>query len=509
MGLSQYLAVARRWWWLLLLTNTVGGASAYLVSRLVTPTYEATTTLLVVHQQESGSVGLSDLQASERLANTFSELVTVRPVLESAIARAGLDLTPEELEERLTVDNPPTTQLLEITSEASTADAARDLANVVADAFIDSNQSALSSRPGIVSMVESAVAPLEPSEPSPLRNTLLGAFLALLATAGIVALVEYLDDTVKDEESVSELTGVPVVGHVAQFKRPLKPGEQLRAGLDARSREAEAYRSVRTNLTFTFGSSGGAKRLLVTSPGPGEGKSTTAANLAVVFGLAGSRVVVVDADLRRPTQHRVFGIPNTSGLTNVLANSEVGLAQSVQRTTHDGVWLLTSGPIPANPSELLGSGRMQSVLAALEEHFEIVILDTPPALAVTDAAVLSSIVSATIVVVKYGKTRSAELKHTVERLAVAGRPIAGVIINGVRDASSTYYYAEYEARPTTAKGGVRTQRQGSMRPAPAAGKPGGTPVRPRQAPTVRQEPVEPVQPVDSPGQPNHEPPRQG
>ena len=486
MGLSQYLAVARRWWWLLLLSTVIGGSSAYLVSRLVTPTYEATTTLLVVHQQESGSVGLSDLQASERLANTFSELVTVRPVLESAIARAGLDLTPADLEERLTVDNPPTTQLLEITAEASTAGAARDLANVVADAFIDSNQSALSSRPGIVSMVEAAVAPMEPSEPSALGNTVLGAFLALLATAGIVALVEYLDDTVKNEESVGELTGVPVVGHVAQFKRPLKPGEQLRAGLDSRSREAEAYRSIRTNLTFTFGNTqGGAKRLLVTSPGPGEGKSTTAANLAVVFGLAGSRVVVVDADLRRPTQHRIFGIPNTSGLTNVLANSEVGLAQTVQRTAYEGVWLLASGPIPANPSELLGSGRMQSILGALEEHFEIIILDTPPALAVTDAAVLSSIVSATVVVVKHGKTRSAELKHTVERLAVAGRPIAGVIINGVRDTSPGYYYADYQAQPPTPKR-AEPSKGPPMQPAPAAASHGPNPVRPRDAPPTRE-----------------------
>ena len=482
MGLTQYLAIARRWWWLLVLSTFIGGASAFAMSRLVTPTYEATTTLLVVHQQESGNVGLSDLQASERLANTFSELVTVRPVLESAIARAGLDLSAEELKERLTVNNPPTTQLLEITAEASTADTARDLANVVADAFIDSNQSALSSRPGIVSMVESAVAPLEPSEPSPLRNTLLGAFLALLATAGIVALAEYLDDTVKNEESVGQLTGVPVVGHVAQFKRPLKAGEQVRAGVDARSREAEAYRSIRTNLTFTFGNVEGAKRLLVTSPGPGEGKSTTVANLAVVFGLAGSRVCVVDADLRRPTQHRIFGIPNTSGLTNVLANNEVGLAQTVQRTAHESVWLLASGPIPANPSELLGSGRMQSVLSTLEEHFDVIILDTPPALAVTDAAVLSSIVSATVVVVKHGKTRSAELKHTVERLAVAGRPIGGVIINGVQDTSPGYYYVDYDTRSQGSKARERPTGHAPMRPVPATAALGPDPVRPREQP---------------------------
>lgn len=485
MGVTRYMAVARRWWWLLLLTTMIGGVSAYVISRIVTPTYEATTTLLVVHQQETGSVGLADLQASERLANTFSELVTVRPVLESAIARAGLSMTPQELEDRLTVNNPPTTQLLEITAEASSASAARDLANVVADAFIDSNQSALGSRPGIVSMVESAEAPAEPSEPSPVRNALVGAFLALLATAGIIALVEYLDDTVKSDDTVGALTGVPVVGHVWQFKKPARASEQLRTALDPRSREAEAYRSIRTNLTYTLGNLEGAKRLMVTSPGPSDGKSTTAANLAVVFALAGARVVVVDADLRRPSQHRIFGIPNTNGLANILAGGAVGLDQAVQRTAHERVWLLASGPIPANPSELLGSGRMEQLLATLEDHFEIIIVDTPPALAVTDAAVVSSNVSATIVVVKHGKTRSAELKHTVQRLAVAGRPIGGVVLNGVHDSSHSYYDAYYgdpATKPSTGASRRRPSARAPMRPAPAAAGPGQSPQYPARRP---------------------------
>jgi capsular exopolysaccharide synthesis family protein len=379
-------------------------------------------------------------------------------VLESAIARANLDITPEALEERLTVVSPATTQLLEITAEASDPEAARDLANVVSETFIDSNQSALANRPGIVSIVERAQAPLEPSAPSPALNAIIGAFLAFAATAGIVTLTEYLDDTVKDDESVSKLTGLPVVGHVAQFSRPGRPGEQLRAGVDPTSREAEAYRSMRTNVTFGMGDQQGVKRLLFTSPGPGEGKSTTAANLAVVFGLAGSRVLVVDADLRRPSQHRIFGLPNSSGLTNVLANSGVSLEQAVQRTAHERVWVLPSGPIPANPSELLGSGRMNSLLAAVEPHFDIIILDAPPVLAVTDPAVLSSVVSASVVVVQHGKTRSNELKSAVQRLAVAGKPIAGIVINRVGGSQAGYYYGDYGSRQEIARRGADQKR---------------------------------------------------
>lgn len=474
MELSRYFGPARRWWWLLLLTTILGGATAWGVSQVVTPTYRATATLLVVQQQDEGNIGIADLQASERLANTFTRLVTVRSVLTEAIERGGLTLTPEELEERLSVSSPPTTQLLEITAEASDPEAARDIANVVGEAFIASNEASIGTRPGVVSIVERAEAPLQPSAPSPSFNALVGAFLAILATAAIVAMVEYLDDTVKSDEAVDQITGLPVVGYVNQFARPDKPGEQLRAGLDPHSREAEAYRSMRTNITFSMsGATEGPKRVLITSAGPGEGKSTTAANLAVVFGLAGSRVLLVDADLRRPAQHRIFGIPNTSGLTSLLANSGVRLEQAIQRTAHERVWLLPSGPVPANPSELLGSGHTEELLTAIEQHFDVVILDAPPVLAVTDPAVLSSFATASVLVVHHAKTRSEELKTAVQRLAVAGKPIAGVVLNRVSKSQPGYYYQEYRTRQT-----VAAERRA---PGASSGR-GGAAQAPRRAP---------------------------
>lgn len=478
MELTRYLSVARRWWWLLVLTAILGGGTAYLASSMVTPTYSATTTLLVVQQQEAGTVGLADLQASERLANTFTELVTVRPVLESAISRAELSMTPEELEARLSVTSPPTTQLLEITAEASNPEAARDLANIVAETFIDSNQSALGNRPGIVTIVERAEGPLAPSAPNVALNSIVGAFLAFAAAGAIVTVRDYLDDTVKDDTSVAELTGLPVVGYVSQFARPSKASDALKAGIAPQSREAEAYRSMRTNITFSLGNDGGARRLLLTSPGPGEGKSTTAANLAVVFGLAGARVVLIDADLRRPTQHRLLGVPNTSGLTNLLASVDASSEDAIHRTAYQRVWLVPSGPIPANPSELLGSGRMTQVLAQLERNFDIVILDAPPVLAVTDPALLSRLVSASVVVVQQGKTRSSELKSSVQRLAVAGRPIAGVVINRVSNAEHRYYYPDYETAQT-----ARARPSGGAAPQPTS-KTG----RDTQAPKAQETP---------------------
>lgn len=467
MELTQYLAIARRWWWLLVLATVIGGGAAYGASQLVTPTYRATVTLLVVVQQESGIVGLADVQASEQLASTFTELVTVRPVLVAAIERGELTLSPDELEERLSVESPSATQLLEITAEASTAGSARDIANVVAETFIDLNQTVLSSRRGLLTVVEPAVAPLEPSAPSLTLNTVLGAVLALAATATIIGLVEYLDDTVKNEETVARLTGLPVVGHVARFARRGKPADALRAAIDPQSREAEAYRSIRTSVTFSVGSEQRIRRLLVTSPGPREGKSVTAANLAVVFALAGSRIALVDANLRRPVQHQIFGVANTSGLTNLLVSNSIFIEQVVQQTAYDRVWLLPSGPLPANPSELLGSGRMYELLHALERQFDIVILDSPPLLAVSDAAAVSSMVSASVVVVQQAKTRSKELRTAVERLAMAGRPIAGVVLNLI-SGSQHQYHPDYQ--PTR----VTTARQRGRGPRRAAGPAGAT-----------------------------------
>lgn len=462
MDLTRYLAVARRSWLPLVLSVVVGAAVAYTASRLVTPTYRATTTLLVIQQQTEGVVGLSDLQASERLANTFSELVTVRPVLEEAIARGGFQLTVDEMRGRLTVVSPPATQLLEITAEASTGEAARDLANTVASVFIRSNQSALANRPGIVSIVERAEAPTRPAAPNPLFNAIAAAVLSLMAASIVVVVAEYLDDTVKTDEQVAELTGLPVIGHVLRF--PSTAHSQLQAGIEPSGQAAEAYRAIRTNVTYALAPQDGATRLLVTSARAGEGKSTTTANLAIVFGLAGSRVLLVDADLRRPSQHRVFGVTNGAGLSTILTRPEIELRSVVQRSAYERVWVLPSGPIPGTPSELLGSPRMAAFLDLVGGHFDVVLLDTPPVLAVTDPVVLLAQASTALVVAEHGKTRTGELKLAVQRLAMSGKPISGIVLNRA-GATQMGYYAEYSSPRPSAKaptdGGASTQRSAS------------------------------------------------
>lgn len=432
--------VVRRWWWALAAATLLGAGVAYGVSLQLPATYEATTTLLVTQRQGEGIVQLNDLQTSERLANTFSRLVTLRPVLERAIADGDLPYTPDDLDRALRVSNPSTTQLLEVSAQARDPELAARIANTVAAAFIITNQAELISRPGLVSIVEEALPPQRAISPRPLLNAVLGAMLALTLVGGAVLLVEYLDDTVKSAEQAQELTGLPTLGRIERFEKMRSPREQLRSATHPRSQIAEAYRVARTNLTYAVDLGRDRKIILVTSPGPSEGKTTTTSNLAVVFGLAGHRVCVMDTDLRRPTLHRVFGLENGEGLTNLLLAREPEMDRAIQRSIYTNVSVITAGPLPPNPSELLGSARMQDVLERLRARFDIVLMDSPPTLVVTDASVLATLVDGIVVVANAGKTRRGALRATIEELAQSARPIAGVILNRVGGRESGYYY---------------------------------------------------------------------
>ncbi|MDO9446026.1 MAG: CpsD/CapB family tyrosine-protein kinase [Dehalococcoidia bacterium] len=247
----------------------------------------------------------------------------------------------------------------------------------------------------------------------------------------------------KSAEQASDLTGRPALGRIEQFGKLRNPRERLQAAQRPRSTVAEAYRAARTNLTYAIDLGRDRRLVLVTSPGPGEGKTTTTANMAVVFGLAGHRVCIVDTDLRRPTIHCVFGVENGEGLTNLLLARQPEFDRSVQRSVYTNVSVVSSGPLPPNPSELLGSSRMQEVLDWLRAHFDIVLLDSPPALVVTDASVLATLVDGIVIVARAGKTRRGTLRATVEALAQSGRPIAGFVLNRVRSREAGYYYYAY------------------------------------------------------------------
>jgi len=208
---------------------------------------------------------------------------------------------------------------------------------------------------------------------------------------------------------------------------------------DPKSPISEQYRTIRTNILYSSIDEE-IRSMIVTSSGPGEGKSTTAANLAVVFAQQGKTVLLVDADLRKPTVHYTFSLNNTTGLTSILTN-QLGLIEAVHQNDEKNLYILPSGPIPPNPSELLGSRAMSYFIEKALDEFDIVIFDTPPVLAVTDAQVLANLCQGAILVVSSGKTDKEQILKTKEQLSASSGKILGVVLNNKKvDKKGNYYY---------------------------------------------------------------------
>jgi capsular exopolysaccharide synthesis family protein len=259
---------------------------------------------------------------------------------------------------------------------------------------------------------------------------------------GGALLIEYLDDTVKSPEEL-EASGLASLGGVARFHRPKTPQDNLVAGSGSRRHFSEAYRVLRTNVQFSTIDRPG-QTLLVTSANPGEGKSTTAANLALVTAQAGKKVVLVDSDLRRPSLHRFFGLSNEQGLTNLLLSTQSSVDGYAQRTRFENLAVVTSGPLPPNPSELLASRRLDSVLDNLKTEADVVVFDSPPILAVADASIIASKVDGTMLVVDSGKTRSPALQRARDTLTRSKTHLLGAVLNKLRRRGGGYYYYHYQ-----------------------------------------------------------------
>ncbi|MCX7708093.1 MAG: polysaccharide biosynthesis tyrosine autokinase [Anaerolineae bacterium] len=507
MELRQYVALIRKWLWLTILCTLMAAAAAYVVSRNSQKIYQASATLMVNQAANpSGSTVYSVILPSERLARPYANLLTSRPVLEETANRLGIPV--RGLERSINVTPVRDTQLLTIKVEGPDPALAAAIANTLPQVFIEQNrewqlgrvlearasleeeinntlndiartqqelksatddatrarletslaqyrttysslvasyqQAKLTESQSINNIViaEPATLPTIPIRPRTSTNTLLAAVVGAMIALGAAFLIEYLDDTVKTPDDISRVSGLSTLGAIARLKEA-GSGRQLIAWLRTKAPETEAYRTLRTNIQFSSVDKP-IRTLLVTSSGPEEGKSTTTANLAVVLAQTGQRVVVVDADLRRPVQHKVFGVPNNTGLTTALLNGDnIHLDGHLQPTEIHNLQVLTSGPIPPNPSELLGSHRMAKLIETLAREADIVLFDSPPVLAVTDAAVLGRQVDGVLLVADAGATREHALASATEELRKTGANVLGVALNRLDARRGGYYYYYY------------------------------------------------------------------
>ena len=313
-----------------------------------------------------------------------------------------------------------------------------------------------SGRPDNMRLDARASTPGAPIGPLRNRNILIALLLSFAMGVGLAFLLDYLDDSIRTSDDVGRHLGLPTLALIPQHNdggRKLKLGAGKSTALakpmsalvsleDTRSATAEAYRHLRTSLLFS--SAGKAPQtILVTSSQPSEGKTTTAINTAITLAQSGAEVVIIDCDLRRPRLHSHFNLPNESGLTNYLSGERNPEALIQSYPGLDNLKIITSGPIPPNPAELLGSNEMKTLLQFLRGNFQHVIVDSPPAISFTDAAILATLVDGVVLVAMAGKSSVQLMRRFKQRLSNLGARIYGIVLNGITSDSVEYGYYGY------------------------------------------------------------------
>lgn len=454
LDLSDYVRILRRNWMLILACGLLGIFGSGGASLLIEPTYTAQTRLFVAIQS-SGSV--SDLQQgntfSQARMQSYVETVGTPAVLQPAISSLGLAITPAELASKVESSADLNTVIITIAASDKSSVQAAAIAQAVGDSLVQAVGELESpeqggSSPVKLSVVTPAVAPEEPSAPNTPLNIALGGIVGLSLGVGLVALRTVLDTKVRGETDLRRLTSAPLLGGISFDSDATK--KPLITQAPPQSPRAESFRQVRTNLQFAHVSHS-SKTVLITSSLPSEGKSTTATNLAIAMAQAGQTVVLIEADLRRPKVSEYLGLERNAGLTTALIG-QADLNELLQPWGEHGLYVLTSGQLPPNPSELLGSEAMKILLDRLERSFDAVVIDAPPLLPVTDAAVLAQQVGGVVLVVGSSKIKAPDLQKSLAALDMVNANLLGVVLNLLpTKGSDAYSYSYYSYESTSAK----------------------------------------------------------
>lgn len=506
----HYLTLLIRWAWLLILATIIAGGTTFLVSKYMTPIYQASTTVLIDQAPDSNTSEYTAILTSERLTRTYTEMISYRVVLEEVITNLELDMKFDELLEIITIQPVRDTQLIKLQVEHSNPSQAAIIANSIVEVFsgynlslqekryseskqslmgqleqinehIQLNQNSLNaledipenmkerdrleailtnyrqsyttllqsyeelriiearSSSGII-QVQKAVPPEKPIRPRTLINTLLAAIIGLMFSTVVVFMIDALDDTIKDPDQITKQFGIPILGLIATFEQSNDGPITL---TNPMSPIAESFRLLRENIRYVSIDEP-IKVLAISSANSGVGKSTVAANLAIVFAQGEKKVILMDADLRRPKIQKLFNIPNRKGLTELLVQPEINFEGTVQNINIERLSIITSGGIPPNPSDLLSSQKMVSIMNQLRKQADMIIIDTTPVFVVADAMALSSNIDGVILVVKPGSTTTSSFERLIEQYNRIGLKILGVVVNGFRPGRlGSYYYKDY------------------------------------------------------------------
>lgn len=432
MELRDYIRAFRKNWFVIVLVTLIGIGTAAAYSFTRTPMYSSQSTVFVSTQTGSTVQDLTQGQTfTQQRVTTYVNLVTKPIVLNPVIADLSLNATAAQLANDITTSNTLNTTLIGITVQNASPTLAAEIANALADSLTNTVQSIDASSgsgasPVKLTRVQDALPDTSPVSPKTPLNLILGALIGLLVGIAISVLRTALDNKVRSLGEVSTLTDRPVIGVIPFDSKARERPIILQA--DPQNPRSEAFRALRTNLQF-LGMDGG-NSFVITSSIPSEGKTTTAINLAIAIADAGLRVALIDTDLRKPKVAEYLGIEGGVGLTDVLIG-RASLADVMLPWGKRPLFVLPAGRVPPNPSELLGSPQMARLLEVITADLDIVILDGPPLLPVTDAALLAKSAAGALVVAAAGRVSTGQLQGALTVLDTVGAKIGGIVLSMV------------------------------------------------------------------------------
>jgi tyrosine-protein kinase len=468
--LRDYWTTVRRRWRVVVAVLAVTVGAAAFITWQATPMYSSSARLFVATSESDATQAYQgNLFATQRVESYADIVPKSRKLAEQVVDDLGDGSDPDVVRSQVKATVVPDTVNLEITATDADPVRARDIAQAYAEALSDlvatlETPEGKSNALIKAEIVDDAHVSTSPVSPQPVRNLGLGLVLGLLLGVGLAVVRELLDTSISSTEDVAQVTPAPVLGRITSD--PTAVREPVDTSLAGTSSWSEAFRVLRTNLQY-IEVDNDQKVFVITSAVPEEGKSTTAVHLAVTLALTHQKVALVECDLRRPLIAKRLDIDGAVGTTSVLIG-QVSLREAMQSYGDTGLKVLACGPIPPNPSELLQSKAMETMLAQLRAEYDIVLLDAPPLLPVTDAALLSAQADGALLVLRHGKTSKDQLSHAVERLDAVDAKTLGIVLNMVPvrhragDAYSYTYQYAYAARrePDTGSGGRQRGRSG-------------------------------------------------
>ena len=448
MNLQDSIKLLRTRWVTVCVTALIAilGALAYTLTQ--TPLYQASTRLFV---STTAGQSATDLYQSSRYSQervlSYTQLIMGETLAQRTIDRLGLDMTSAALKANVTARSKPDTVLIDVTVLDRSPVQARDIANAMSDEFVgmvrELETPSQGARPDARVIVEQlASIPEQPVVPKKTRNLAMGLVLGGLLGLGLAFLRDLLDNTVKDRDTLEQITGAGVVG-IVPFEKDRRTSPAITFDRD-NSPAAESFRKLRTNLQF-LSVDNPPQLIVITSSLPNEGKSTTAINIALALAEANHNVLLIDGDMRRPSLHRYLDLIGTVGFSTLLSGG-AALEDVLQKTKFPRLTVLAGGATPPNPSELLGSQVAKNTLAALRAQFDYVIIDSSPLLAVTDGAILAAEADGALLLVRAEQTKREQVTHALGILGDVGAILLGTILTMVptrRSGSYNYNYYYY------------------------------------------------------------------